>query len=170
MVSAARYAGVMAHAHGARRWRRRAFAVAAGLCLASTALAAASGWFAAGVTATVAGRAYALGVQQGAAWFSVGDAGSSAPPVWFERFEPRWDWWFATARSPGASHARVPLWALALGAGLTAWWTRPIRTPAGRCPACGYDTAGVAGACPECGAALAETRRDALGGRDDRPD
>lgn len=160
--------GAMARGHGARRWRRRAFVGAAGLLLTTAALAVASGWFAAGVTATVAGRAYVLGVQQGAAWFAVGDRGQSAPGFWFDRFEPRWDWWFATARSPGASHARVPLWAVALGAGLTAWWTRPARTPAGRCPACGYDTAGVAGVCPECGAAPAEARRDARGGRGGR--
>jgi hypothetical protein len=55
-----------------------------------------------------------------------------------------------------------PLWLLAAGTALTAWWgwrlaRRKSGTP-GTCPSCGYDLTGnVSGTCPECGTEGAAT-------------
>ena len=56
-------------------------------------------------------------------------------------------------------HTYVPLWPLPLATGLLALFAhrRARKLSPALCPACGYDTRGLAAAapCPECGAAQA---------------
>lgn len=71
-------------------------------------------------------------------------------------------WWFVSRHLPVVVKGStlhlvgVPLWSLALTAGLpSAWlWLRGRRRAPGLCVHCGYDLRGNAsGVCPECGAA-----------------
>jgi hypothetical protein len=87
--------------------------------------------------------------KDGADWTEWRSLGSART-----RFEMGWwfGYWtlFGTVKS-----VFVPLWVPLLTVALpTAYaWHRCRRRPAGHCPTCGYDLAGIAAVCPECGKA-----------------